>query len=452
MSRSYELIHPKTHLRALSKYEIQQLKATDSHLHELLRRCCYAVLSAGHIAYAPLDEDLNYPDFDVVVEQKERGISLKLVCPPSTAFVDGEIIRGVREQLFSVLRDILYVEESVIRAHRFDLTQSDDITNAVFHILRNAGVFKLDQISNLIICWGGHSIPRHEYQYTKDVGYQLGLRGLDVATGCGPGAMKGPMKGAAIGHAKQHINTGRYVGITEPGIIAAESPNPLVNELVILPDIEKRLESFVRLAHGIIIFPGGPGTAEELLYLLGILSHPNNQDIPFPLVITGPEESRAYLEQLHQFIEITLGTEATQQYQLIINQPKEVARYMQKGVEDVRAHRKLKEDAFFFNWSLTINPTFQHPFDPTHEAMADLPLNFDQPVHERAANLRRAFSGIVAGNVKADGRQRVKQYGAYQLQGDPVIMQALGELLSAMVDHGRMKIAGKYEPCYVIRN
>jgi len=53
--------------------------------------------------------------------------------------------------------------------------------------------------------------------------------------------MKGPMKGATIGHAKQRIEGGRYIGVTEPGIIAAEPPNPIVNQLVILPDIEKRL-------------------------------------------------------------------------------------------------------------------------------------------------------------------------------------------------------------------
>ena len=61
--------------------------------------------------------------------------------------------------------------------------------------------------------------------------------------------------------------------MTEPSIIAAEPPNPLVNELIIMPDIEKRLEAFVRIAHGIII-SCGVGTAEELLYLLGILMNP----------------------------------------------------------------------------------------------------------------------------------------------------------------------------------
>ena len=104
--------------------------------------------------------------------------------------------------------------------------------------------------------------------------------------------MKGPMKGAAIGHAKQRNKTGRYLGISEPGIIAAEPPNPIINELVIMPDIEKRLEAFVRVGHAIVVFPGGAGTVEEILYLIGILLHPDNEDMPFPLVFAGPETAR----------------------------------------------------------------------------------------------------------------------------------------------------------------
>ncbi len=135
----------------------------------------------------------------------------------------------------------------------------------------------------------------------------MGLRGLDICTGCGPGAMKGPMKGATIGHAKQRIKNGQYLGITEPGIIAAESPNPIVNDLVILPDIEKRLEAFVRTGHGIVVFPGGAGTAEEILYILGILLHPDNKDMPFPLIFTGPDCSGDYFREIDRFIAGTLG-------------------------------------------------------------------------------------------------------------------------------------------------
>src|SRR6185437_8048834 len=110
-----------------------------------------------------------------------------------------------------------------------------------------------------------------------------------------------------VGHAKQRIRTGRYLGLTEPTIIAAESPNPICNELVILPDMEKRLEAFVRMAHAIIVFPGGVGTAEEILYLLGILLHPSNRDLPFPLMFTGPAESAAYFEQIDRFLRLALG-------------------------------------------------------------------------------------------------------------------------------------------------
>ena len=180
----------------------------------------------------------------------------------------------------------------------------------MFHILRNARILDFKSKPNLVVCWGGHSIGTEEYQYTKKVGYELGLRGLDVCTGCGPGAMKGPMKGATIGHAKQRIVGGRYIGLTEPGIIAAEPPNPIVNQLVIMPDIEKRLEAFVRLAHGIVVFPGGVGTAEEILYLLGILLDPANAGQPLKVVLTGPEATADYFEQIKRFIAGTLGEKA----------------------------------------------------------------------------------------------------------------------------------------------
>ncbi len=148
------------------------------------------------------------------------------------------MIKGIHEHLFAVLRDIIFVSDEVTGNPKFDLHSTEGITDAVFHILRNANVLQTQLNPNLVVCWGGHSINRAEYNYSKEVGYQLGLRGLDICTGCGPGAMKGPMKGATIGHAKQRLHNGRYLGITEPGIIAAESPNPIVNDLVIMPDIE----------------------------------------------------------------------------------------------------------------------------------------------------------------------------------------------------------------------
>ena len=283
-------------LDILSRNEVARLRgASDAGLHALLRRCALAVLTSGSISDDPRAILEQYPDFDIQVLQQDRGIKIELSNAPEQSFVDGQIIRGINELLVAVVRDIVYVSTQLAQTG-VDLDDTAGLTQGVFEILRNARILKPTVVPNLVVCWGGHSISREEYDYTKSVGYQLGLRSLDICTGCGPGAMKGPMKGATIGHAKQRRRQNRYIGITEPGIIAAESPNPIVNHLVIMPDIEKRLEAFVRMGHGIIVFPGGVGTAEEILYLLGILLHPDNAGIPFPLILTGPRQSAAYFE------------------------------------------------------------------------------------------------------------------------------------------------------------
>jgi predicted Rossmann-fold nucleotide-binding protein len=445
-------ISPAGRLDILSKREVQKLLDTGhGGLHKVFRDCSLAVLNCGN--YMDDGKELleRYASFDISIIQRERGIKLDIKGAPISAFVDYEMIKGIHEHLFAVLRDILYTANEIQENPEFDLSSSDGITDSVFHILRNADVLKTQINPNLVVCWGGHSISREEYDYSKTVGYELGLRGMDICTGCGPGAMKGPMKGATIGHAKQRVPDGRYLGISEPGIIAAESPNPIVNDLVILPDIEKRLEAFVRIGHGIIVFPGGAGTAEEILYVLGILLHPDNAELPFPLIFTGPASAADYFTQIHQFIGITLGESAQKRYKIIIDDPVAVAQEMQAGIKNVRAYRKARSDAYYFNWSLKIDHEFQKPFLPTHENMRNLNLHKNQAPHELAANLRRAFSGIVAGNVKDQGIRAIEKHGHFEISGDRSIMDPMDALLGAFVTQHRMKLPGKaYVPCYRI--
>jgi predicted Rossmann-fold nucleotide-binding protein len=444
------LIAPEGRLEVLSKAEVVQLlDSGKGGLYNIFRNCALAVLNCGSTIDDGKELLDRFKSFDINILQRERGIKLEIKGAPAIAFVDGKMIKGIHEHLFAVLRDIVFVSNEVTGNPKFDLARSEGITDAVFHILRNANVLKPQLNPNLVVCWGGHSINRAEYNYSKEVGYQLGLRGLDICTGCGPGAMKGPMKGATIGHAKQRFTGGRYLGITEPGIIAAESPNPIVNDLVIMPDIEKRLEAFVRVGHGICVFPGGAGTAEEILYILGILLHPDNADIPFPLIFTGPETSRDYFVQINEFIGLTLGPEAQKRYKIIVDDPELVAQEMQEGMKQVREYRKSRSDAYYFNWALKIDDEFQRPFAPTHENMRNLSLHKNQPVHVLAANLRRAFSGVVAGNVKEEGIRTIEKYGHFEIHGDKEIMGPMDALLASFVAQSRMKLAGKaYTPCY----
>lgn len=442
-------ISPKGSLDLLSKSEIAALQASSGNkFQQLFRDCALAVLSTGansddgHALLAA------HADFDIEVVSSPRGVQLKMVNAPDNAFVDGKMIAGIRNHLFAVLRDIVFIQ------NQFEIweKQNESMTDMVFKTLRNAHALKPRRHPNLVVCWGGHSISEYEYDYTKEVGYRLGLRGLDICTGCGIGAMKGPMKGAAIGHAKQRIENNRFIGITEPGIIASEAPNAVVNELIIMPDIEKRLEAFVRLGHAIIVFPGGAGTAEEILYILGVLLNEKNKNVRLPLIFTGPENSKQYFEDMDRFIGKTLGKEAQSLYKIIIDDPIEVARVTNKSMKKVYKNRRKLDDAFFYDWSLNITPDFQAAFEPSHENMARLDLSKGRPAAELAADLRRAFSGIVSGNVKPQGIKSIEEHGPFKLTGDPEIMQELDRTLESFVKQKRMKLSGEYTPCYVLES
>jgi predicted Rossmann-fold nucleotide-binding protein len=443
-------VGPRGSLEILSQAEIDKLLDT-SHtgLYTLFRNCALAVLNSGSESDNAKEIFEHYRNFDVQILRHAWGIKLEITNAPAAAFVDGQMIHGIKEHLFAVLRDIIYTSNEIIGAGRLDSQDPASITNAVFHILRNARVLDVKTRPNLVVCWGGHSIGDAEYRYAKRVGYEFGLRSLDVCTGCGPGAMKAPMKGAGVGHAKQRITDGRFLGVTEPGIIAAEPPNAIVNQLVIMPDIEKRLEAFVRLGHGIVVFPGGAGTAEEILYLLGVLLDPANASQPLPVVLTGPRASVAYFEKIAHFIEGTLGAAALTRLKVIIDDPAGVARHMVQSFEQVRSFRRKQNDSYNFNWLLRVPYELQQPFQATHATMRALELHRDQPVHRLAANLRRAFSGIVTGNVKEYGVAAIERLGPYELAGDADIMRLLDELLASFVTQGRMKLPGSvYRPCY----
>lgn len=440
-------IRPLNTLNLLSHREMESLLATDLKVFRLFRQCALAILSSGAQEDDAAKLLATFVDFDIRVVPESRGLKLVINNAPLEAFVDGRMITGLQDHLFSALRDIVYTEQTI--EDRLDLDTNEGLTDAVFQILRNADIVRANYKPNLVICWGGHSISRNEYDYTKEVGYHMGLRRLNIGTGCGPGAMKGPMKGAAVGHAKQQVKDGRYMGITEPGIIAAEAPNAIVNELVILPDIEKRLEAFVRMAHTIIVFPGGAGTAEEVLYLLGILMHPDNKDIPFPLIFAAPEGSGDYFNVLEEFIVATLGEEAKKHYEIVVGQPDVVAAKAAQGCKLVQRHRRQIEESYAYNWGLKIDPDLQMPFEPNHENMAQLDIRKDLPPHVLAANLRRAFSGIVAGNVKAPGIEEIEKHGPFEIHGESELMQRLDKLLQGFVEQKRMKLGHEaYVPCY----
>ena len=452
------VIQPTGSLALISQIEADSLsRFSQGELYNLYRDCSLAVLNSGVVTDNSEKLLSQFPDFEINVIRNERGLKLELINPPESAFVDGEIIKSIQNNLFSVLRDIVKLATTKTEAEALSTLGDKHIdiskirTNQIFTSLRHANTLKSDQEPNLVVCWGGHAIGEIEYNYAYKVGIELGLRGFDICTGCGPGAMEAPMKGAIFGHAMQRDNKGRYIGLTEPSIIAAEPPNSMLSELVILHDIEKRLEGFVRIANAIIIFPGGPGTAEELLYLLTIKLRKENRHEPLPLILTGPKESASYFTALDNFVKTVLGNEVSRYYKIIIDDPQSVAQEVKNGLKTIKEHRTINSDSYCFNWSIFIPKELQEPFIATHENMAKLNLHFEQDPSDLALNLRQAFSGIVSVNVKKEGMQEIAKNGPFKLKGDKKIMDALDTLLSDFVKQKRFLLTDEeYVPCYEI--
>ena len=102
-------LNPVGAMALLSQLEVDRLKNnTSSDAFTLFRNCCLAVLNVGSHTDSSSEIYDQFKDFDVNLLARERGIKIELFNPPESAFVDGQIIRGIHEHLFAVLRDILF--------------------------------------------------------------------------------------------------------------------------------------------------------------------------------------------------------------------------------------------------------------------------------------------------------------------------------------------------------
>ena len=367
-----------------------------------------------------------YADFDIGIMRQAWGVKLELHNAPASAFVDGRMIRGIQEHLFAVLRDILYIHGEVYEHGSVELREPQGITNAVYRILRNAGLLLPRVRPDIVVCWGGHSINREEYEYTKKVGYELGLRGLNVCTGCGPGAMKGPMKGAAIGHAKQRIHAGPvhrpHRARHRRGRAAERDREPARD-----PAGHRKAPRGVRAPrprHRRVPGRRGHGRGNPLPD-----RHPARPAERAAAVsrscsaaraaarTTSGRSTRSWSARSANACASATGSSST-------TRPRSRARCC-AAWRAVREYRRRESDAYNYNWLLRIPHELQKPFEPTHAAMASLNLRRDAPAHELAAELRRAFSGIVAGNVKESGLKLIDQYGPFELHGDPELLKPL---------------------------
>ncbi|MEB0255812.1 LOG family protein, partial [Pseudomonas sp. 5S2] len=76
------------------------------------------------------------------------------------------------EMLFSALRDIVYTQNE-LDSQRIDLSNTQGITDYVFHLLRNARTLRPGVEPKIEVCWGGQSLNTEEYKDTKKHAHEL---------------------------------------------------------------------------------------------------------------------------------------------------------------------------------------------------------------------------------------------------------------------------------------
>jgi predicted Rossmann-fold nucleotide-binding protein len=295
--------------------------------------------------------------------------------------------------------------------------------------------------------WGGHAVGRAEYDFAKETGYWDALaNGTEFITGCGPGVMKAPFKGALVAYGKQDFDMRGvhrdYVGFSERGIIAAEAPNGIVSELVIFPDVEKRMEAFIRSAHRGRIHPGGAGTVEELLTFLGVLSHPANADIPYPLdLVERPDGT--YFRHVTEWLRTCFGDALDGLYSVHVGSPRAYAEHVYRTNEGLDFTRLWREELYF-------PPEMQQPFEVTFANLEALDLSRDQDPFHLLVNLRRFFSALVHLSVKYPDEAEAWGGELPRIQGEPEVLEATDRLIRQFAADRRMLLHGEYRRPYRI--
>ena len=90
-------IGPRGSLENLSQPEIEKLlDSRAGGLYPLFRKCALAVLNSGSETDNAKEIFDRYKDFEVELVRQAWGIKLEIKNAPGQAFVDGEMIRGIR--------------------------------------------------------------------------------------------------------------------------------------------------------------------------------------------------------------------------------------------------------------------------------------------------------------------------------------------------------------------
>jgi predicted Rossmann-fold nucleotide-binding protein len=314
-----------------------------------------------------------------------------------------------------------------------------------------------------IVFQGGARISDAEYQFAKQVGATIAL--FDHApkkfiTGGGRGIMRAPHSGAQQAGLTRGLDDTEYCGVSCGKIIAAEPPNKIIEKLAVFEQIERRLEAFTRSGQLTVLFPGGTGTFEELLYVLAVLMEEKNKGTHYSFMLVGNEDKKEYYDVVLRTLEQALGEDVIEdsglRERICIGKPSVVAQKILEEVQKAQVARRLemlrKQDTqnvrMDFHGGIHIPSSLREPFRITRENVAALELHRNQSPRQRITNLRQFIYTVTCACVSTE-RDEVAKNGPFEVHGDPQTTEAVDNLMKYFAATGRMN-GGEYVQPYTL--
>jgi hypothetical protein len=262
--------------------------------------------------------------------------------------------------------------------------------------------------------------------------------------------MEATFHGATDAYREERMPDAKCMGFTKKEIVQFEPPNIYNNPVVIFPTMEMRQEGYVRPAHGLVVLPGGAGTAEETFNFVSIFTNPANKHQHFPILFAGPETASGYFDAIDQFLQKVCGQRIRERYDIVLGNPAKAAGMMMKKVRDARKIRRSLGDDGPWYGSLHFPEEVQRHFIQTHESVEALNLKRKgQSPHELMREVAKAFNAIVMGDGSSERVTKlVKERGPFRIHGDPDIRDAMKDFLERFRQEGRLVARKNEEVCY----
>lgn len=143
---------------------------------------------------------------------------------------------------------------------------------------------KRDEKHFKVVIFGSSRVEMEDtiYKKVKDLAFMLGMKGIDVVTGGGPGLMQAANEGHKLG-AKKSKKRSHSIGIGVK-LLWKQKFNNAVQYKREFNKFSKRLDEFMLLSNAIVVAPGGLGTLLELFYSWQLVQVHHICDVPIILM------------------------------------------------------------------------------------------------------------------------------------------------------------------------